>query len=282
MDYETWVKKFCNHRTQWFRGKPTIKIFGTLDASVPLLRKILSEVMLRRRKEDVLKDLPPISYADYYIEASELPVTVEYDKQKYLNEGRVLEEALSFALNDEQSALVLEGVANSVSTLRRINGLRKIRNYVDLITQELSDYAYEKIVIFAVHREVIEALKEELKQFNPVVINGGVSPKNRQDAIDSFQKDPECRVFIGQVIAAGTAITLTASHHVDVLEADWTPGNNAQAVMRCHRRGQRMPVFVRFIAIANSVDEKVMKVYRRKAQELTRIFDEGETNGTSN
>jgi SNF2 family DNA or RNA helicase len=67
---------------------------------------------------------------------------------------------------------------------------------------------------------------------------------------------------------------LTAAHQVVFIEQDWVPGNNAQAVMRCHRIGQSKPVHVRFFAIAGSLDEKVSRVLRRKAQELTEIFDE--------
>lgn len=279
LGYQQWIDKFCNQRTRWIRSKPITQIFGTQDRSVPLLRSILSKVMLRRLKGEVLKDLPPISYMDYTVEAGPLPITIEFDKQKYLNERRVVEESISYTTNDEQAAMVLEGIAQSVATLRRVNGLKKVQSVIELITQELTDGAYEKIALFAWHREVIEALKEGFKQFNPAIINGAVSNNVRQDGIDRFQNDPQCRIFIGQVLSAGTAITLTASNQVGMVEWDWTPGNNAQAVMRCHRRGQKLPVFVRFFALEDSVDQKVAKVYRRKAQELTQIFDiKGEEN----
>lgn len=282
LSYEDWVRKFCKHRTEYYYGKERVRIWGTLDSAAPLLRHILSKFSLRRRKSEVLKNLPPISYSDLYLEDRELPVTVEYDRQKFINEGRVLDEALSYSLNDDQASLVLEGLANSVSTLRKINGLKKVSSIIELVTQELNDGLYNKIIIFAVHRDVIEALKEGLKQFNPAVINGGVSHKVRQDGIDRFQNDYNCKVFIGQIIAAGTAITLTASNQVLMLEADWTPGNNAQAIMRAHRRGQTSPVFVRFAMLDNSIDTKVTKVYRRKAQELALIFDEQNTQGEMN
>lgn len=284
LKYDEWIRKFCNHKDVYygFGTQKRVKIYGTRNDSVPLLKAILSKVMLRRRKEEVLKELPKISYSDYVFEDQSLPSSVEFDFQKYKNESRAAEEAISYALNDDQSSLVLEGVAESLSTLRKINGLKKVKPYIELVTQELEDGAYGKMVVFAWHREVIEALKEGFRAYNPVVIYGGQSSTVRQNAIDSFQKDPKTKIFIGQILAAGTAITLTASHRVDILEADFVPGNNRQAIDRVHRRTQRLPVFCRFFAIVDSIDQKIQRIYRRKAQELTHIFDEGEEDGTKN
>lgn len=276
LPYAKWVEKFCNHRTKFIRGQERTMIFGTLKSATPLLRSILNKVMLRRMKTDVLKSLPPLSHSDYALEDIQLPVTVEFDKQKFINESRVVEEALSYAITSDQQTMVLEGIADSVPTLRRINGLKKAYQAAEIIAQELEDGACDKKILFAWHREVIEYLVERLKKYKPVVIYGGVSHKVRQDAIDSFQRDPETKLFIGQILAAGTAITLTAACYVDMIEEDYVPGNNAQAVMRAHRRGQKRPVFVRWYAIADSISEKITRIHRRKAQELTQIFDSQE------
>lgn len=273
LDYNDWINKFCNVRDRYFYGKQVKQVFGTRKDATPLLRSILSKVMLRRMKTDVLKQLPPISYSDYLLENKELPITVEYDRQKYINEKRVVEEALSYTTSLDQSIMVLEGIADSLPTLRRINGIKTAYQVVELVHQELTDGSYDKIVLFAWHREVIEILKEGLKEFNPAIVYGGVSHKVRQDGIDSFQKDPKTKVFIGQILAAGTAITLTAACQVGMVEADHVPGNNAQAVMRVHRRGQTMPVFVRFFMIEDSIATKIARTFRRKASELTQIFD---------
>jgi SNF2 family DNA or RNA helicase len=273
LGYQQWVEKFCNHRTKFIRGVQKTMIFGTLKSRTPLLKSILNKVMLRRMKSDVLKQLPPLSHSEYLLENIELPITIEFDKQKYLNEKRVVEEAISYTTTPDQAAMVLEGIAESVPTLRRINGLKKAYQAAEVIAQELEDGACDKKILFAWHREVIEYLKERLKKYKPVAIYGGVSPKVRQDAIDSFQKDPETRIFIGQITAAGTAITLTAACYVDMIEEDYVPGNNAQAVMRAHRRGQTRPVFVRWYSIADTISEKITRIHRRKAQELTIIFD---------
>ena len=54
---------------------------------------------------------------------------------------------------------------------------------------------------------------------------------------------------------------------------DWVPGNNAQAIMRCHRIGQTRPVLARFVALAGGADERISNVLKRKTRELSALFD---------
>ena len=110
-----------------------------------------------------------------------------------------------------------------------------------------------------------------IRDSGAVTLYGGTNADTRQKNIDKFQNNPKCRVFIGNIQAAGTGITLTAAHEVAFIEADWVPANNAQAAMRCHRIGQTKPVRVRFFSCAGSVDEDVMNTLRRKAYELSRL-----------
>jgi SNF2 family DNA or RNA helicase len=83
----------------------------------------------------------------------------------------------------------------------------------------------------------------------------------------------KCKVFIGNIMAAGTAINLTVASHVYFVEQDWVPGNNAQAVMRVHRIGQDKNVSVHFVTIDKSLDTKIAYLLKKKTQELTEIFD---------
>ena len=91
--------------------------------------------------------------------------------------------------------------------------------------------------------------------------------------IDRFQNDPRCRVFIGQITAAGTAVTLTATNQVLFAETSWSPGDLVQAAKRCHRIGQRRPVFVRILALSDSLDEAVSRVLAGKARMISQILN---------
>lgn len=261
--YENFVDKFCYATWTFYHGKQKLKVVGIRYDRLAELKKILSSVMLRRLKDEVMKELPPISYDDIVVEATFVAVDETYEKELSLIEN-VFERGGMDALTP---------MAESVSTLRKITGLQKVEACVELVLQELGTNAYEKIVIFAIHKEVIRLLAEGLKDFGAVVVSGAVSATKRQENIDAFQNDPNTRVFIGNITAAGTAITLTAASQVLMVEQSWTPGDNAQAVMRCHRRGQLNPVFVRFVGIADSIDQRVSSVLKRKTKDLTAIFD---------
>ena len=262
-------------------------ITGTKNA--PVLKKLLAKFMLRRKKDDVMKDLPPITFQDVTIERS--PVDLDpYFYENVKSEGGV-EEFLT-KLKNADTALrqgienirlhpkaslgdvckLLESMETSQITLRRYIGMAKVPIFCEIIKQELDENPAMKIVIFAVHKDVIETIRATLAKYGAVTLYGGTPAEKRQHNIDKFQNNPKCRVFIGNVKAAGTAITLTASCEVAFIEASWVPGDNAQASMRCHRIGQEKPVRVRFFACAGSVDEQVMYALRRKSHELAKIF----------
>jgi SWI/SNF-related matrix-associated actin-dependent regulator 1 of chromatin subfamily A len=279
---------FINHYCEVEMGNYGPKILGNKKENLEELKKILGGVMLRRKKEEVMKELPPISYSDVVVEPGEVDIELTKDFIQYaFPEDRrdVLQEQLNkdyedvsniierFGERGDKTIIMLEAMAKSVSTLRRYNGLQKLAPVIELIKQELKSKAYDKLVIFAVHRDVIEGLRQGLMEFNPVTLYGGTPAEQRQRNIDRFQKVKKTKIFIGNIQAAGTAITLTAAHQVIFVEQDWVPANNAQAAMRCHRIGQTKPVFVRFIGIANSIDNQIASILRRKTKQLTELFD---------
>ena len=272
--YDNYIEAYCQTRPTFYAGERQHKVIGTKKSAIAEVKTLLSGVMIRRLKRDVLKDLPPIGFETVVVEAAPLLDTIKLDLERVQKEKENLECSLEACESDID--FVLEKLGDSVSTLRRYVGLQKVKAVSDLVSMELESGAYDKIVIFAIHTDVIQQLKERLSAFGPVVVNGKVSAANRQKAIDDFQTKKSCKVFIGNILAAGTAITLTASHQVLFVEQSWVPGENSQAADRCHRRGQDMPVTARFAAVANSIDEKVASVLTRKANELSQIFDEGE------
>lgn len=269
LSYESFIDRYCDTRPTFYHGKRETKVTGTKKSAIPEIKKILSKVMLRRLKSEVLKDLPPIKFETLTVEGSPLPDVIRLDMGQVKKEEALVSEA--------DLDLVLEKLGKSVSTLRRYVGLQKVEAVAEIVTQELTDGAYPKIVIFAIHTDVIAMLKNSFQSFNPVVVNGSVKSSDRQNAIDTFQTKADCRVFLGNISAAGTAITLTAADQVLFVEQSWTPGDNAQAADRCHRRGQTMPVTVRMVALADSIDEKVTAVLKKKTEQLTQIFDKSET-----
>ncbi len=277
LSYEKFVERYCDTKPTFYGGVRENKIIGTKKTAFPEIKEMLSGVMLRRLKKDVLKELPPKSFFQVSVEGSPLSEILDMEASKAQRQGKKLKELLSGTDSADELAKIIEGLSDSMSTLRRYVGLQKVKACAELVRQELNDKAYEKIIIFAIHSEVIAGLMNALKEFAPVVLTGKTGLTARQMAIDDFQNKKDTRIFIGNIDAAGKAITLTAAHQVLFVEQDWVPGNNAQAADRAHRRGQLVPVTVRVASMADSIDEKVTKVLIKKTKELSQIFDSGNT-----
>lgn len=262
MDYWQFVNRFCRTVDNGFG----IQIVGSKNQGQ--LKDALVGFVLRRRVEDVLKDLPPIRYATVALDGGVLATQVR--DLEASEEGAAIKKVL--AATKDPDLKKLQALQTHIASLRRLTELAKVPAIIDMLSGELeSDLG--KVVVFAQHRHSIEQLSRGFEKYGVVTIHGGVSAGARTEAIDRFQNDPTVRVFIGQLVAAGTAITLTAASNVVFASASWVPADNAQAAKRCHRIGQTRPVLVRFALLANSLDEQVTAVVRRKTAEIGMIFD---------
>ena len=286
LSYADFVQRFCVLTKKVFGNKVQSTISGTKRSEIPELRRLLAKVMLRRTKE--IGMLPDIFYSDIVVEAGHVDLELDTGFVTYVIQNRVdeLEAKLAseiFQVTDvinTKNIRYLEGMAKSVSTLRRYMGIQKVEKVAEMVKQELTAKLYNKVVIFGIHQAVIEGLRVRLKDFNPVTLYGGSKFNTAHSNIDKFQNNPKCQVFIANITAAGIAINLTAAHNVIMCEQEWTPAKNQQAIARCHRTGQTKPVSVRFVGLANSLDEKISKILKKKTEELTMIFDKNRSPDT--
>ena len=140
-----------------------------------------------------------------------------------------------------------------------------------LISSELQEGQYKKIIVFGIHTDVLYALRRSFltEGFKVILVTGSTSSENRFKAQKRFQSDPSYPIFIGNIQAAGVNLTLTAATQVVFIEQDWVPGNNKQAADRAHRIGQNQTVSVRHICIRDSIDEKITATLTRKIQEIS-------------
>lgn len=213
------------------------------------LRDQLRGRALRRKKEDVLEDLPPIRYENLYIDAkfSSLPV----------DEVRVIQEAIATAKTSEPFD-ALRKVGEHVATVRRLTGLAK----VEPIKKWVKESDHDKIVLFAHHKAVIDEFRNEP---DTVVVDGRSSQAQRENAVTAFQEG-DARLFVGNIQAAGTGLTLTAASVLVFIESDWVPANMMQAANRIHRIGQEDSCLVYFATVPDSIDESIVDALRRKLE----------------
>lgn len=250
--YERFVHEFCVGSY----GPDGYQIRGSKNHEA--LRALVDGFMLRRKLSEVAPEIPPIQLDEY---------TIEMPREA----GPLDSPELRAALAASDPLAALEAAAPAVASLRRHIGLAKVSQVAELVRQEL-DGNNEKIVLFTYHREVLAGLKQTLAALRPATVSGGDTPAGRDAAVHAFSTRPECRVFIGQIVAAGTAIDLSAASQALFVESSWVPGENAQAAMRLQNLNQTRRVTARFIGMAGSIDEQIQRVVRRKTRELSRLF----------
>jgi SWI/SNF-related matrix-associated actin-dependent regulator 1 of chromatin subfamily A len=227
------------------------------------LKQAIRSCSLRRTKGEVGLQLPPIWLTD---------VTVDGDTAEIVALMRQypdLEQAIVDAINKGGLSFL---DAQHVATLRRLVGEAKAPHYIEMLKEEFAD-GRGKTVVFGIHVAALRRIREGLERsgIRCTGITGDTSERERMVAIETFQGDPDCRAFIGNIRAAGTGLTLTAAADVDMFESSWAPADNAQALMRVHRIGQERQVQARFITLANSIDTVVNEVVVRKTRNIAQI-----------
>lgn len=246
-------RKFLDRYTNWKMTDFGPKIWGNKKDAMPALKAILEGVMLRRLKRDVAQDLPAVRWGDISLAGN----VGSFDNH---------------LANDILISDTLPSEDEHIASLRRAVGDAKAPALASYLADELESSG-EKIVVFAWHKSVLDALEAALAKFGVVRIDGATPAAKRQGIVDRFQGDAGCRVFLGQIIAAGTGITLTAASNLIFAEMSWTPGDNAQAAMRVHRIGQTQPVLIRTATLRGSIDEAVNAVLARKTRALDQLYE---------
>lgn len=221
-----------------------------------LSKKVHGKFMLRMRKSDVLKELPP-KVEEMVILNGDIPNDV-MEMDSYLLRKYSPEDIMKGVLKEPNSDKELH-----LATYRRKLGEYKAEESAKYIKDVLEN-STESILIFAIHKATVEILRAALADYDPLVITGETSVPARQGIVDCFQLNPARRVFIGNIQAAGIGFTLTKATRVIFVEFSWVPGDNDQASDRAHRIGQLDSVFVQYLVYANSVDASVLHTLFKK------------------
>lgn len=252
-----------------------------------LQNKLRASCLIRRLKRDVLRELPPKRRQILVLPPNGAEGAVRAEREaweRYESELAELRAAVELAKAEGDDAYrdavarlrdAARAAFTDLSRLRRATALAKVPHVVEHVREALES-GVEKVVVWAHHREVVAALADGLSEFSPVTVTGETELDARQAAVDRFQTDPACRVFLGSITAAGVGLTLTAASHVIFAELDWVPGNVTQAEDRCHRIGQDSAVLVQHIVLDESLDARLAQALVAKQEIIDRALDASE------
>ena len=271
-------ERFCRVTHKTFGGSRMIRVIEG-SKNLDQLKAMIAPFMMRVRKEDVFKDLPAILWDTVPVPLDHsILLETDFKKLESIIESVLATEGAATGTDTMLEVLRQLGGTANVMQMRHLLGLAKLRGATEYVIDMLDNLPESrKLLVFAHHAHVIAALARHLGEYSPAVLVGTTKPKDREAAVDKFLNEKHCRVFIGNIQAAGIAITLLGPNcrcsDVVFVESSWTPMDNAQAACRVHRIGQKDGVVVRMLSAAGTVDDSISNLLVRKAREFTQLFD---------
>jgi len=233
------------------------------------LKELINPFILRRTKEEVAPELPPVFEQVIFCSMTEDQKRV-YEEERSSIRNSILEN-LDQVHNDQGALMVLQALTK----------LRQISNHPKLVIDEYSSDSGKfnevfrnienvfaeghKVLIFSSfvkHLELFRELMEEQGRCYSMLTG---ATADREAVVARFQNDTSCKVFLISLKAGGVGLNLTAADYVFILDPWWNPAAEIQALSRAHRIGQDKNVFVyRFIS-SDTIEEKIQQLQERKS-----------------
>ena len=259
---EIWVKKFNKRtkRTEAVRQK-VWDVSGATNLDQLHAHLIDGAHMLRRRKADVLTELPDKTHQ--VIELSGPSGLLKTERAEAQRMGGY---EAAIARLQEGEAVGFE----EFTKVRHELALAKVGPAVRFIKDTLEEEP--KVFVVCHHRDVVEHMLDALKAYEPVYVMGGMSAGDKDAAVQRFQNDASCRVFIGND-AACEGLTLTAASRCIFVELDPVPGRMVQFEDRLHRIGQRNVVLVQALVFAESLDVRLLRILWSKSKIINQAVE---------
>lgn len=232
-----------------------------------LNRILLDSVMDRRRREDVLKDLPTKT-------RTVLPIELcPKDTREY---NWAVADFLAW-LRDKSKEKALRALSGEamlrIGYLKRLAAELKLPLVIDWLRDFLD--SDRKLLLFGVHNRILRDGIYPVFRRQSVLVNGEITGTKRQAAIDRFNNDPDCRIMVGNILAAGVGWSCTSADAVAFAELDWLPSSHLQAEERCRGigRGTGRPVDSYWLVASGTIEESLCSRLQKRADVIARVVD---------
>ena len=235
------------------------------------LRELLGQVQLRRRRLDVLPDLPPKYSSTVFLELGD-DQRAAYRRAE--TEGLVRLRALGRDLRIThvlELILRLKQICNFSPESGQSTKLTDLRSRLDSVAA-----AGEKALVFSQFVDEpfgARQIARELGEFRPLLYFGGLDGGARTAVISEFERDVGRHVLILSLKAGGVGLNLTSASHVFHFDRWWNPAVEAQAEDRVHRIGQARDVHVQSYVVADSIEERIQTILIEKRALFDDVID---------
>ena len=239
------------------------------------LRKKIYPFILRRLKKDVLEELPDKIEQVLYVEMS-------HDQKKLYEQRRqYYQEAIQKQIATKGIQSTQFFVFQALSELRQLastpeaisSGLIKSPKIEILIEQLMDALANKhKVLVFVNFLAALELIGDKLEEQGVDYVSMSGSTKNRQQLVERFQTDVNCKVFLLTLKTGGTGLNLTAADMVFVFDPWWNKASENQAIDRTHRIGQDKTVLTYKLITKDTIEDKILLLQEQKAEIFNNII----------
>ena len=244
------------------------------SGNLALLRQKVAPFILRRKKQDVAKDLPEKVQQTILIEMNDSERLLYETFQTSLEKGLLKKVALDglekHRMEILEAILRLRQIACHPllvpQILHEIEGLDATSSKCELVLEDVSTIISEgkKVVVFSQFAQMLALLAKKAKTrgWEPLVLDG--QTRNREEIIYSFQNDPHFPLFLATLKTGGVGLNLTCADYILIYEPWWNIAAEIQAQDRAHRIGRTSTVFCRRYILKNSIEEKILDLQKQK------------------
>lgn len=230
------------------------------------LKKHISDIMIRRKKDEVLHELPDKLYETLYIE-------LDPEEKKIYNAIR--DELVETLKEYEVSRVLKDGyLSNILVKMTRLKQAtdslelvseHKVSSKLDTLKELLKDIMYEdkKAIVFSQFSEMTDILMEELKEYKPLLIAGKITQEQRHKNVNKFQNEDENKIMI-MTEAGGFGLNLQRANYIIHYDLPWSISKIEQREGRSHRIGQTSKLTIFKLIVQDSIDEYVLKILDKK------------------
>ena len=246
-----------------------------------LLKAKITPFILRRLKQDVLKDLPQKQEQVVYIDMDDNHKKFYEEKKNYYKE--ILKQQISANGIDKSKFVILQ----AFNDLRQIASAPELKSENQIISSKIENLFEmlediilngHKVLIFANFLGSIELLSQKATEnkYEHLVMTG--STKDRQGLVDRFQNEDNLKLLLMTLKVGGVGLNLTKADYVFIFDPWWNKAAENQAVDRAHRMGQKNKVFSYKMITKDTIEEKILELQNKK-QDITDMIISGDESG---
>ncbi|MFO0813633.1 MAG: DEAD/DEAH box helicase [Gemmatales bacterium] len=237
------------------------------DTPVSELAHLTKDGILRRVKEDVMKDMPKKLIQDVHLDLA----PAQQEAYELAEKDGIVH------LNDLGETITVQHVFELVMRLKQICNFDPRTGQSAKLDQLVSDMAEvaesgRKAIVFSQWVEPLEVIAQQLRDFGPLLYHGKVPHKDRQKVLTTFKEDPKKHVILMSYGTGSVGLNLQFSNYVFLFDRWWNPAIEDQAINRAHRIGQKSTVFVKRFVTQNTIECRICEVLEHKRKLFEQIL----------